>query len=221
MTEQPFTPPEYESEAFNCPLCHAFSHHIWAHLHAHTKGQGAQPTALFRSRCHHCKGELFWDGNSESIILPDVSNAPTVNADVDDHVREAYNEAASIAAKSPRGAAAMLRLSIQHLCKQLDQPGKNLDDDIGALVKLGLPVTIQQALDTVRVIGNESVHPGVIDVRDNPEIVGMLFNLVNTIADQMITQPRRIEDLYGTLPKTKLEGIERRDGKAKTASDEV
>jgi hypothetical protein len=42
-------------------------------------------------------------------------------------------------------------------------------------VQKGLDVQIQQALDTVRVIGNEAVHPGEMDVRDDPSLVGTLY----------------------------------------------
>jgi hypothetical protein len=45
----------------------------------------------------------------------------------------------------------------------------------------------------------------------------MLFTLVNAIADQMITQPKLRDELYGKLPKTKLEGIAARDAKTRAA----
>lgn len=45
--------------------------------------------------------------------------------------------------------------------------GKNIDDDIVRLVKKGLNQTIQKALDAARVIGNEAVHPGTLDLKDN------------------------------------------------------
>src|SRR5690348_4056488 len=92
-----------------------------------------------------------------------------------------------IYSRSPRGAAALLRLAIQKLCIELGEPGKNLNTDIGSLFRKGLPVTVQQALDAVRVIGNEAVHPGQIDFADTPEITGTLFNLVNFIAEKMIS----------------------------------
>ena len=88
-------------------------------------------------------------------------------------------ESRTILDLSPRGAAALLRLCIQKLCKQLGQPGKNINDDIAALVKAGLDPKIQKALDIVRVIGNECVHPGTMDLRDDREIAAKLFVLVN------------------------------------------
>lgn len=36
----------------------------------------------------------------------------------------------------------------------------------------------------MRVIGNESVHPGEMDIRDDHDTVFQLFDLVNLIAEQ-------------------------------------
>lgn len=139
------------------------------------------------------------------------------NEDLNAEIKQDYAEAASIIAKSPRGAAGLLRLCVQKLCKQLGEEGKNIDKDIGALVTKGLDVRLQKALDTVRVIGNEAVHPGEMDLRDDPETAGILFTLINAIADQMISQPKLRDELYAKLPKAKLDGIAARDAKPRVA----
>jgi hypothetical protein len=96
----------------------------------------------------------------------------------------------------------------------LGESGKNINDDIASLVKKGLPVQIQKALDIVRVVGNESVHPGQIDLNDNQEIANKLFDLINIIAQVMITQPKEISALYeNIIPDDKKEAIEKRDNK--------
>jgi hypothetical protein len=76
---------------------------------------------------------------------------------------------------------------------------------------------VQKALDTVRVIGNDAVHPGTIDLRDDPATATALFKLVNIIVEKMISEPREIEDLYAGLPEAKREAIEQRDRKALAA----
>ena len=63
----------------------------------------------------------------------------------------------------------------------------------------------------MRVIGNEAVHPGQLDLRDQPATATQLCSLLNVIADAMITQPKVIESLYAGLPETKLQQIEKRD----------
>ena len=124
-----------------------------------------------------------------------------------------YEEARAIVSLSPRGAAALLRLAVQKLCKHLGKPGKDINDDIKSLVSDGLPATVQKALDSVRVIGNQAVHPGTIDFQDDSDVASSLFKLVNFIAHKMLTEPREVEEIYNSLPASKLAAIERRDGK--------
>jgi hypothetical protein len=123
-----------------------------------------------------------------------------------------FQEAREIV-NSSRGAAALLRLCVQKLCKHLGEQGKNIDDDIASLVKKRLDRLVQKSLDIVRVIGNEAVHPGVLDLRDDRDTALRLFELINSIADQMISHPKNVTDLYEKLPENKRKRIEERDGK--------
>jgi Domain of unknown function (DUF4145) len=128
-----------------------------------------------------------------------------------EEVKLDYQEASSILSRSPRGAAALVRLAIQKLCKSLGESGENLNADIASLVKKGLPVTVQQALDSVRVIGNNAVHPGQIDLRDDPAMATGLFELTNIICDYMISQPKRVAAIYEKLPENLRQAIQKRD----------
>lgn len=145
------------------------------------------------------------------MLVPSSGSAPFPNGDLPEDVRRDYTEARDIVDKSPRGAAALLRLSIQKLCPHLGEPGKNINDDIGSLVSKGLPVQIQQALDIVRVVGNNAVHPGQIDLADDSETASRLFQLVNLIGDVMITQPKQVQAMYDSLPEGSLTAIKERD----------
>ena len=95
----------------------------------------------------------------------------------------------------------------------MTQKGKDVNTDIANLVKEGLPVKIQKALDTVRVTGNEAVHPGILDLRDDQETAQNLFKLINFIAEKMISEPKEVEKLFDNLPEDKKEAIEKRDQK--------
>jgi hypothetical protein len=102
-------------------------------------------------------------------------------------------------------------LAIQRLMPHLGEAGKDINTDIGNLVKTGLPVVIQQSLDCLRVIGNESVHPGEFNVNDTPEVAASLFELVNLIVQDRIAHPKQIQSLFAGLPASKLKGIADRD----------
>ncbi len=144
------------------------------------------------------------------MFFPTIGNAPPANSEMPESVKNLYLEAASIQSNSPRGAAALLRLAVQKLCKELGEKGDNIDDDIAALVKKGLPLIVQQSLDVVRVTGNHAVHPGQIDT-DDPKVVGQLYSLLNVICEYMIALPKQVSGLYTSLPVKALGAIKKRD----------
>lgn len=166
---------------------------------------------LHISQCFNCRELATW--LHREMLHP--SNGPSIlpNSDLNDDIKRDFNEARSILNLSPRGAAALLRLAVQKLCVQLGETGRNIDTDIASLVKKGLNPKVQQALDIVRVIGNECVHPGELDMRDDGETATQLLLLVNLVAEQMITLPREINALYGKLPQGKRDAITARDAR--------
>ncbi|CAN7410991.1 DUF4145 domain-containing protein [Caballeronia sp. LjRoot31] len=147
------------------------------------------------------------------MIYPQIVTAPLPHPDLPPDLLADVEEARLIAANSPRGAAALLRLVIEKLVTELGAKGGTINDQIGDLVKKGLPLQVQQALDTVRVIGNNAVHAGKMDQADVEATVHALFGLVTIIVEQLITQPKKIAELFETLPEGVRDGIERRDGK--------
>jgi hypothetical protein len=214
--------PEHLKEAFNCPHCGAYAEQTWGDGQwVVEEPSGFMPMGPATHRvtreledlqvasCRSCLDySLWWRGES---VYPAGVGGPLPNSDLPEDIRADFQEARSIVNASPRGAAALLRLCVQKLCIHLDQSGKNLSDDIAALVKRGLSVSIQQALDIVRVVGNNAVHPGEMDLRDDAGTATALFGLVNAIADAMITQPKNIAALYDTLPAEDRERVQRRD----------
>ena len=164
------------------------------------------------SQCYNCEKIAVWV--YDKLIFPPELHGEEPNIDIPDDVLRDYDEARSILNLSPRGSAALLRLAIQKLCKFLGEKGENINDDIASLVKKGLSPIIQKSLDVVRVVGNESVHPGRLDLRDDRDTASKLFRLVNLIAEQMISHPKHVNDMYdGLLPEAKKKQIEKRDAK--------
>lgn len=177
----------------------------------HRQGSYRLLRNLHISTCSNCEMVAVW--LHERMIHPDSGDAPPPNADMPEDIRQDYEEAGAIFARSPRGAAALLRLAIQKLCMILGQPGKNINDDIAELVRGGLDPRVQQALDVVRVIGNNAVHPGQVDLRDNQATAGTLFRLVNLIVEKTISEPKHVSELFNSLPEGAIKAIERRDRK--------
>lgn len=198
--------PAHQVRAFNCPHCGAFAQQDWFGMSAPRWRIMAE---LDLAHCQHCDSYSLW--LQKKMIYPVSGTAPLPNPDLPPDIKADYDEARSVISLSPRGSAALLRLAIQKLCVHLGEKGKDLNQDIANLVKKGLPQKIQQALDIVRVIGNNAVHPGQIDLRDDMQFAGKLFELVNLIAEVMLTKPKEIESLYAGLPQGQKEAILKRD----------
>lgn len=161
------------------------------------------------SSCYNCNKISIWV--YDSMLWPAATAAPEPNIDLPVDVRADYDEAGLVLNTSPRSAAALLRQAVQRLCAYLGEKGKNIDADIAALVQKGLDKRIQQALDVVRVVGNNAVHPGQIDLKDDRATAEKLFGLVNLIADTLISQPKHIEAMFNDLPEGAKQAIEKRD----------
>lgn len=212
--------PKLYEKRFTCPQCGTLAGISWGEVYLDKDSSGeyyffhSENPKYFTnevniSTCKACGGFHIW--LDEKMIIPLSSGIPSPNNDMPESVKNIYNEAKAVYPYSAKASAALLRLAVQKLCIELGGDGKNINDDIGKLVQQGLPVKIQQALDAIRVIGNNAVHPGTIDLDDNKEMAALLFQFINVIVHDMITQPNSINELYSQLPQGALDAIQRRD----------
>lgn len=172
------------------------------------------PSQLALSICHSCEDFSLWV--NKKIVYPKQLVIDLPNKDMNPDIQELYIEAGNIIIDSPKGAAALLRLALQKLLIQLGETDRNIDKNIKSLVAKGLNPKMQKALDFVRVVGNEAVHPGEINLDDNKEIAIKLFKILNLIAHDMISVPKEMDELYDEIiPDDKKEQINTRDGKNK------
>lgn len=170
---------------------------------------GRMPAIIF-SRCEACDREAIFVGGR--MVLPEESDAPPPATDLPQDCVPDYEEARAILPRSPRGSAALLRLVVQKLLPHLGSTKRTIDAGIAELVATGkIKSQIQKALDTVRIIGNESVHPGEMDLRDDRDTALAMFQIINLIVETEITEPKRLDSLYASLPQSKLDGISQRD----------
>jgi hypothetical protein len=161
--------------------------------------------------CAACGKYTLWFG--DELVRPATSEGPEPVASMPDKMKRDFEEARSVLRPSPRASAALLRLCVQDLCIHLGKPGKNLNDDIGALVAEGLPKHLQQSLDAVRVVGNNALHPGEMDVADDRAMALSLLDLVNRLTDALVTGPDAAGKLYARLPAAAKAAIDKRDGR--------
>jgi hypothetical protein len=176
-------------------------------------GRHVKGADIFVALCQSCNRDVvFIDGK---LAKPTASEAPPAAPDLPTALQSEYAEAAAIFPASPRGSAALLRLAVQKLLPLLGATKRDINDQIGELVAAGtIPVRVQQALDALRVIGNEAVHPGTIDLNDDTSVALGLFKLLNFIVEKAITEPAHAEEIYAMIPQGKRDAIARRDGSA-------
>lgn len=206
--------PKKELIRYTCPHCNTISqvekdfHRFQSDINYSLERKMIK-NQLTIHKCQCCGKKIIWIDND--YVYPDIV-AEEPNPDMPEPVKQLYNEAGLIYNKSPRAACALLRLAIDRLCNELGETDRDINKNIGALVKRGLPQSIQQALDIVRVVGNKAVHPGQIafDV-DDKGTATMLMRLLNIIVERMITEPNEIDSLYQGLPESIKTSIENRD----------
>lgn len=210
-----YVAPAYYSDGFHCPHCNTFAHQEWwdTTFKDASNCYSAGIDNLSVSFCAKCRDYSLWLDDEKRMIYPQISLAPMPEADLPDDAKADFLEARNIVMASPRGAAALLRLALQKLLIHLGEEGKHIDTDIANLVKKGLRPEVQRSLDTVRIIGNESVHPGQMDLKADQTTAIALFRLINFIVLDRITSLKEIDDIYGSLPSSKIDAINKRDNK--------
>ena len=208
--------PQFELPGFNCPFCNAYAHMDWTRrINVNYRYM------VHTATCAKCDSASIWrtqlDQSDNTILetkmlFPDVSVSIVPENDMPHDVRADFEEAKAVFQKSPKASAALLRLALQKLLKHLGEPGENINKDIGSLVEKGkLNVGVQRAADTVRITGNNAVHPGVMNDEDIDYIAAKMFDLINFIVKKTITEPREIEEIYNSTPEGARNAITRRD----------
>lgn len=217
-----YVPPSFEENAFTCLFCGVLTTCSWLRLYLRHNAPGFSATKFSLCQCDHCGEQSLWQNVTPNdpeydgpqigkLIQPSSILASQAHPEMPDECKVDFDEAREISGASPRGAAALLRLCLQKLCVHLGGQGRNLNDDIGQLVRAGLAPQAQQALDVVRVTGNNAVHPGEISLEESPEHVTVMFEMINLIVEELISRPKQIAERFGSLPIGALAAIAKRD----------
>ena len=151
---------------------------------------------LHVSRCYNCKGFTVWV--RDRLVFPVRGDEPPDVVEVDfeevaedvqetaedEEVSEDFEEAAAILNKFPRGAAALPRVCIQNMMPLLKENAKNLDENISSLVRKGLEVEIQQAMDVLQVVRKSPLQTTEFDLKEENETVKKFFNSLERILER-------------------------------------
>lgn len=207
-------PPTFRSEAFHCPHCGVLAEQQWMPLiiSMRTMVAGSANSGVFQARCRNCNNRTLWLEEGQRMIEPRSSSAPRPHVDMPQDVKGDYEEARAIVMDSPRGACALLRLATQKLADDLVEGSASLDQKIATLVSEGVASQVAQALDALRVVGNNAVHPLEMNLDDDVGTASALFECLNVIVEDRVARPRRIGRVFEKLPEGARAAITRRDG---------
>lgn len=210
-------PPSLGGSAFNCPHCGAYAQMTWSDLYA-LRGTSYSATSLRVADCVRCSERQVWMRGGPPIegvmLFPAQVMGLRPHPEMSLPAREVYEEARAIAAASPRAAAGLLRVAVEVLLRGIipNSQGRPLNDVIGAAMKTGLPPQVGQALDVLRVNGNDALH-GTIDMAetDAASKVMALCSLMNLVVEHLVAAPRMTAEMFAQLPEGVREAIEKRD----------
>ena len=215
--------PGYKKESFTCPRCGAFAGMKWNDLLLNND----EYASIALSICDACHKPSVWINDKESVlnwpmpglpmtgllggrqtlIFPLECVAPQAEEDMPEDIKVDYEEARLVFSHSPRAAAALLRLCVQKLCQEILGKKGEIHKQIGELVEMGLPSRVLKAFDTIRIFGNESVHPGTVNLNDTPEVALALFSLLNMAVRHCITEEKELEAIRALTPENKRRDI--------------
>lgn len=227
--------PKYKSTAFVCPNCSAYAQQQWEFIVTKTNygsnqfgenvhydvyqlssdNHSPNNKGLAFSDCQLCGGKSVWlDG---SMIYPVSSCIENPRELMPDDVKEIYNEAREVYRVSPRSSAALLRLALEILLPQLGAKKSNINNMIAQLVSEKKAfLQVQKAMDVLRVIGNDALHPGIINIEkeDSKPISLALFKMLNYIIVETKESEEMVDGMYSVLPESLREKINERSVKS-------
>ncbi|KZE53412.1 DUF4145 domain-containing protein [Rossellomorea marisflavi] len=211
----------FAEEKFICPHCETASIHSWYILYAN--GGYLGPEKLRKdhytdgrvetgavSVCHYCDDICLWK-HKEMVYPKNNFMVEDPNPDMPDFIKDLYYEARIILQYSARSSSALLRLALETMLEDNGYKQNKLYDKITALMESeNASDELIMAAELIRHYGNSSAHKGFIDLNDDIDTANELFMVINLIAQDQYSKPKRLRALMEKLPASKKEGIEKK-----------
>lgn len=235
--------PSHKMTSFNCPRCGALAAQNWFELlGSPSTGEGSTEVltdaAIYdawegqsyipkwtASHCFACGDNSIW--LEDTLVYPDPRREAVTDAtpheDMPENAAELFREAVAVLPFSRRAAAALCRASMERLVKSLDPECPQytkLDERLVRLEGRVSTATIS-LMNVLRHVGNTALHgekdndgSATIYVDEDDQTIAETFFLaINTLVDELITRPRRSEELYAALPEGVRKSYERKAGR--------
>ena len=101
---------------------------------------------------------------------------------------EDLEEAAAILNKFPRGAAALMRVCIQKLVPLLEDNGEQLNQHVSSLVRKGLEVEMQQAMEVLQVLRSDPSQLNPLESQADRETALRFLDSLKAVLERRMLQ---------------------------------
>ena len=150
------------------------------------------------------------------VYPPLLNDIPEPNSDMSENVKDLYIEAKNVFPFSYRGSCALLRLALETLCIEFGMDEAELNIMLDKFItKYKLNDELIKALHTMRVGGNKNIHPSKLPINNDPSFTKKMFELLNYIVDELISNPKLIKESFDSLPEDEKQKIEEKIIKTK------
>jgi hypothetical protein len=138
---------------------------------------------LHISNCHSCNGFSLWVGGI--LVFPTrIDKTPEL-------VEKDLEEATAILNKFPRGATALMRVCIQKLVPLLEDNGKELNQRVSSLVRKGLEMEMQQAMEVLQLLRSDPVQLSQLESHaDNKKTALRFLDSLKEVLERRMSQNR-------------------------------
>ena len=148
----------------------------------HAQSLKVRMANLHTSSCHSCNRFSIWV-RGELVFPTRIDKTP-------EFVEEDFDEAAAILNKFPRGATALMRVCIQKLVHLLEEDGNALNQRVASLVRKGLEMEMQQAMEVLQVLRADPVQLGRLETQGDKETALRFLDSLKAVLERRMSENR-------------------------------